>query len=168
MPDFKRERKRKEENAKLSVLGWGGWAQTGCLRGCVKPVAEGGAAAGGLVPEVPRSWAGPKPARAPEPRQPRAREGPGAQAGARSCFRVLHTTGPSTQISHQKHGSGPFTYLLPRAHPAGADGPRTTGAAPEALQVARAPALSGTVARGGDPTRSSPPPPGQTPPCRVL
>ena len=91
--------------------------------------------------------------------------GPGARAGVRSCFRALHTSRPSTQTRHQKHSSGPFMCLLPCSHPAGADGPRTTGNAPEALQVARAPAVSGTVARGGDPTGSSPNPRGRRRPA---
>lgn len=96
-----------------------------------------------------------EPARVLESRQPCARDAPGAQAGARSCFTP---PGPARRCRYVTRNTarGP-SRISSRAHiqrVQTAPGPR---ARPEALQVARAPALSGTVARGGDPTRSSPP-----------
>lgn len=113
---------------------------------------EGGAAAGGRVPRGAKVLG-----------RARAREGSGAQAGTRSCFRVLQPaqhadTSPETQL-------GALPVSPPMLTPNGGRHPQDHGATPEALQAALAPAVSGTVARSGDPMGSGPSAPGETLPA---
>ena len=137
---------------KRSVFGRGVRAQASRLGGGVKLAMEGGAAASGHIPRG-----------AKVPGRARTREGSGAQAGAHSCFRALQPaqhadTSPETQL-----GALPVSPSM--LTPNGGRHPQDHGAAPEALQAALAPAVSGTVAHGRDPMGSGPPAPGETLPA---